>query len=118
MKKKKILTLLCAAMTATALMTACGGSSSEEPVQGTVEAEDGETTETAEETGTEETQEAAGEEGKKEAGKPEENGSRVMGKVTAVNGNEVTIANNPKKVLYFKLDKKVKKDYFMRKVKM
>jgi len=33
-------------------------------------------------------------------------------------GNIVTIANNPKKVLYFKLDRKVKKDYFMRKVKM
>ena len=84
MKKKKILALLCVAMTATTLMTGCGGSSSNEPVQGTVEAEAGETTG--------ETQEAAKEEGRKEAGKPEEAGNRVMGKVTAVNGNEITIA--------------------------
>ena len=33
-------------------------------------------------------------------------------------GNVVTIANNPKKVLFFKLDRPVKKDYFMRKIKL
>ena len=33
-------------------------------------------------------------------------------------GNMVEIANNPKKILYFKLDKEVKKDYFIRKTKM
>ena len=33
MKKRKIVTLLCVSMTATALMTGCGRSTSDEPVQ-------------------------------------------------------------------------------------
>lgn len=32
-------------------------------------------------------------------------------------GEKVEIANNPKKILFFKIDKPVKKDYFLRKVK-
>ena len=30
---------------------------------------------------------------------------------------KVEIANNPKRILFFKIDKPVKKDYFLRKVK-
>jgi len=33
-------------------------------------------------------------------------------------GNKIEIANNPKKVLYFKSDREVKKDYFIRKTKI
>lgn len=68
-------------------MIGCGRSTSDEPVQETVEAE-GE----VQETDAGGSQEAVGEGSQKGVGKREEVGNRVMGKVTAVNGNEITLA--------------------------